>query len=247
MKTTRSFSLLTFLLLSGVVALSVAIYSANKEVAQSREMVKTQGEQMGFLVEEDDTKLHFRRLGGYPQMSFAFRYQLPKQKKYQLHIGSGPVEPQSGHPPSLMSTEISQDQSQRTLIVSLQKMPTHKGIRWTIQCIDGSKLISMICDDEFEFTWLQTYLAAFPTDDQVGNAFNFFTNAPSMVRGHGDVQVIDADKETILYKRGEFHPSALDSLTEDMKRDRETFMIWVEPIADVEEAIQSGSSAQPQF
>ena len=68
-----------------------------------------------------------------------------------------------------------------------------------------------------------------------------------MVRGHSDVQVIDADKETILYKRGEFHPSALDSLTEDMKRDRETFMIWVEPIADVEEAIQSGSSAQPQF
>ena len=239
MKSTRSFSLLTFLLLSGVVALSVAIYSANKEVAQSREMVKTQGEQMGFLVEEDDTKLHFRRLSGYPQMSFAFRYQLPKKKRYKLYIGSGPVDPQSGHPPSLMSTEISQDESQRTLIVSLQKMPTTLGVKWTIQCIDGSKLKSKVCDDEFEFTWLQTYLAAFPTDDQIGGT--------SRVMGHGQVNAIDSDEEVILYKRGEFHPSALDSLTDQMKRDRETFKIWLEPIAEVEEAIGSGSSAQPQF
>ena len=94
-------------------------------------------------------------------MSFAFRYSLPKEMDYQLHIGSGPIDPQTGYPPSQIDKVITQDESQKTLIVNLEKMPTEKGNRWTMQCIDGLELSRMICNDEFEFTWLQAYLAAF--------------------------------------------------------------------------------------
>ena len=57
----RSFSLLTFLLLSGFVALSVAVYSANTEVAETRELMRRQGEEMGYIEAVDDSKLHVRR------------------------------------------------------------------------------------------------------------------------------------------------------------------------------------------
>ena len=176
-------------------------------------------------------------------MSFAFRYSLPKEMDYQLHIGSGPIDPQTGYPPSQIDKVITQDEPQKTLIVNLEKMPTEKGNRWTIQCIDGLELSRMICNDEFEFTWLQAYLAAFPTDDQVGSGFNFRSIRSARVQGHGKVNIFDSDKEAILYMRGEFHQSALESLTEEMRRDRETFMIWLEPIIE-SDAKQSGSSAK---
>ena len=187
-------------------------------------------EEMGFIAVEDDSKLHIRQLGGYPQMSFAFRYLLPKKKRYKLHIGSGAIDPDTGYPPERVGSRFISDEAQGTLIVSLQKMPTRKGVRWTIQCIDGATLDSSVCDDEFEFTWLQTYLAAFPTDDQVG---------------HGVVDVIEPDQDVVLYRRGEFHPSALNSLTDEMRRDRETFMIWLEPIANdaLLEAVQGSGVA----
>ncbi len=230
MKTPRSFSLLTFLLLSGVVALSVAIYSANNEVAETKAKFKEYGEEMGFFDVDDDTKLNIRRLGGYPQMSFAFRYQLPRNQSYMLRIGSGVVDPATGFPLELARREISNSESQGTLIVSLQKMPTNFGTTWTIQHINGNSLQTKICDDANEFTWLQTYLAAFPTDDQMGNGSQFFTNLPSAVEGHQTLQTFEPDKVAMLYSKGEFHPSAMDSIPKEILKARKMFMIWLEPM-----------------
>jgi hypothetical protein len=232
MKSVRSFSLLTFLLFSGVVALSVAIYSANNEVKETRALMKKYSDEMGYITTEDDagSKLHVRRLGGYPQMSFGFRYQLPKKRTYTMRIGSGVIDPDTGFPPTLSRREISNDESQGTLIVSLQKMPTRLGTTWTVQAIDGNVLGTKTCDDANEFTWLQTYLAAFPIGDGVGNFIQPFPTASVMI-GHQAVQTYEPDEVVVLFKKSEFHPSAVASLSPEQIKNRRTVMIWLEPIA----------------
>ena len=186
-------------------------------------------DEMGYIAEEDDTKLFVRRLGGYPQMSFAFRYQLPKNHSYMLRIGSGVIDPETGFPPSLSSREISNDETQGTLIVSLQKMPTRVGATWTVQHIDGNVLGKKICDDVNEFTWLHTYMAAFPVGDDAGNPMRPFTT-PSVITGHQAVQTYEPNETVVLFKRSEFHPSAVPSLTPEQIKKRRTVMIWLEPI-----------------
>ena len=105
MKSVRSFSLLTFILLATVAAIGIALYSANAEVAEKRAQFKAYSEEMGFIDVEDESLIHVRKLGGYPQLSFAFRYQLPQGKDYTLHVGSGVVDPETGLPPILVSRD----------------------------------------------------------------------------------------------------------------------------------------------
>ena len=68
MKRTRSFSLLTFLMLATIAAIAVALYQANNEVAQTRADFRRHSDEMGFIdvPEEEESQLHLRRLAGYP-------------------------------------------------------------------------------------------------------------------------------------------------------------------------------------
>lgn len=243
MKPPRSFSLLTLLLIATMITVGFAAFKANSEVLKTRALYNKYSEEMGFLRIQDDTKLHVRKLGGYPQMSFAYRYKLPNNLRYKLKIGSGVIDPKSGYPPELISIEpTSGDIEQGTLVVSLVKIHTLPGDRWIIQCIDGTRLNSKTCDDEFEFAWLQSYLAAFPTDDQASSYNSYIRTGklpmhPGMkVEGNGKMKVFDSGEDVVLYRRGEFHPSALASLTEKMKKDCETFMIWLEPFPPLQES-----------
>ena len=201
MQRSRSFSLLSFLLLSGVAALSIAIYFANNEVAETRAMMAKQRDEMGYIEVVDKTQLHVRRLGSYPQMSFAFRYQVPEKKEYLLKIGSGILDPETDQPKAVLFTKtLSERESQGMLIVSLVEMPTHRGVRWVVEVIDGNSMNRITCSAE-EFDWLQTYLAAFPTEDQTGPGYglSFFPNNLEDVAGHGETQIFDPDKTVELY------------------------------------------------
>ena len=236
--------MLTFLLIATVITVGVATFKANSEVMKTRALYDKYSEEMGFLRIQDDTKLHVRKLGGYPQMSFAYRYKLPNKLRYKLKVGSGAIDAESGYPPEMMSIEPVSDIEQGTLVVSLVKMPTLSGNRWVIQCIDGTTLTSTTCDDEFEFTWLQNYLAAFPTDDQsAGNYLSVngkFSIKPGMkLEGNKEIKIYESDEDVVLYRRGEYHPSALSSLTEEMKKDGETFMIWLEPFEPLQESSET--------
>ena len=229
-KRSRSVSLLTFLLLSGIVALSIAIYSANKEVQETRVKMAQQTEEMGYIEDVDESKLMIRRLGGYPQMSFAFRYQLPRDKQFTLHIGSGVSDPETDLPEKLLfKKQLSEEELQGILIVSLVEMPTFDGTRCVLEVIDGSSFSRIPCAPR-EFDWLQTYLAAFPTDNAVGPASGFFANRPKIVLGHEKIRTLDSDKPAELYSKSEFHPSAIDSLTPELLKNRKMFKIWLEPI-----------------
>lgn len=224
MKTTRSFSLLTFLLISGVAALSVAIYSANNEVAQTREMLKTQSEEMGFIVaggSPDNPMLHLRRLGGYPPLSFAYRYKLPKQQPitlvYKVNIGSGVVDPETGFPPVVHNLVLSNNETQGTLVVSLVNRLAPRGVGWEIQTVDGQKRRRRRFADPKELNWVQTYMDAIPTDEFVSR--------------HEAVQSFDANEVAILNRKDEFHPSALATIPDKLLQQRQTFMIWIEPVS----------------
>lgn len=227
----RSFSLLTFLLVSGVAALSVAIYSANKDVAEMKATMERQGKEMGFLDVDDDSMLHVRRLGGYPQLSFAYRYQLPKDTQYSICVGSGTTDPETGLPEKvLLKHTLGNEKPEGIFVVSLAKMPTNKGVTWSVELIDNQALHRVNCVNSREFDWLQTYLAAFPTDDQVGNGMTFFTTNPGIVQWHGDIQSFEADELNVIYSKGEYHPSALASAPPELLKNRKTIAIWLEPI-----------------
>ena len=233
MKLPRSFSLLNFLLIATVAAIGSALYRANYEVHEKRTLFKKYSEEMGFMDIEDDTKLYVRQLGGYPQLSFAYRYQFPKKASsdYTLRVGSGVIDPESGFPPVLVSREISQDESQETLIVDLVKMPTYTGTRWTVQLVcDGRRSVTDC--KEFEFAWLQTYLVAYPDDKVRGFLTNFSQHQPSSAEGHSQALVLDPTETHVLYEKSEFHPSAVPSLTPELLKNRKTFMIWLEPVPD---------------
>jgi len=229
MKAPRSFSLLTFLLIATVAAIGAALYRANYEVHQKRLLFEKYSEEMGFMDIEDDSKLHLRRLGGYPNLSFAYRYQLPAKQRYRLRVGSGVVDPQTGFPPHLTSFDISNDESQGTLVVNLVKMPTNLGTRWTVEGIFDGQRRSHVCK-EFEFTWLQTYLEAFPTERTTASSTSFYQHEATATLGHSEVLALDPTETHVLFEKAEFHPSAVPSLTPELLRNRKTFMIWIEPI-----------------
>ena len=245
-KRTRSFSLLTFLLVSGVVALSVAIYSANNDVAEMKAKVKStmenQGKEMGFLYVPDETMLHVRRLGGYPQMSFAYRYQLPVNKQFNVCIGSGITDPETGLSERvLLNRTLGLDKHEGILVVSLSKMYTPQGVTWSVELLNNQFLERVNCTNSREFDWLQTYLAAFPTDDQLGNGV--YRNTPNIAQWHGDIQSFEADELSVIYSKGEFHPSALASAPPELLKNRKTMTIWLEPIED---SLIPASSDLPQ-
>ncbi|QEG20917.1 hypothetical protein [Mariniblastus fucicola] len=241
MKTRRSFSLLTFLMLATIAAIAVALYQANNEVADTRQMFKTYSHEMGFMDVDDNSKLHTRRLGGYPQMSFAFRYHLPEKQIYRLHVGSGVLDPDTGRPPDLLNQEVVNDESQGTLVVSLQQMLTSQGVRWTVQVIDEQTLNSTVLDDPHALTWIQVYLAAFPTDGQLGSPARFMGSTPQFVEGHEGVLVSEPDDTVVLYQKSEFHPSAVASVPPELMSERQVFMIWLEPVDEGKPANQQQS------
>jgi hypothetical protein len=228
MKSFRSFSLLTFILLSGVAALSVAIYSANNEVAETKALMKVQSEEMGYLAIDDPSELQFRRLGGYPLMAFAFRYYLPAGYKYEVHIGSGAVDPETGEPPTLVSRQLTDLEKQGTLVVSLQKMPTKFGSRWSVQSTADEVFQNFVCSDENEFTWLQTHLAAFPSSMKSAARFEEYFTASAKVSGHQESQSFSPLGKVVLCEQKEFHASAVSSLTQELLDGRRVFRIWIE-------------------
>ena len=243
MKFPRSFSLLTFLMVATIVAIAFALYQANNEVAETRAKFARYSEEMGFIDVVDKSRLHFRRLGGYPMMGFAFRYHLPESAEYVLHIGSGIADPKTGIPPDVFSCPLTCENEQGTLVVNLEQMPTNFGKRWVVDTIIEDRLSRHICDDPIEFTWLQTYLHSFPEESGMSyrSAFNSVATG-----GHHATSIEAVDKDVILYRKQEFHPSAEKSLTDELLRNRKTFQIWLEPVK-LPDLSSKKRSTQPTF
>lgn len=230
MKLPRSFSLLTFLMLATIAAIAVALYQANIKVAQTGADFLRYSNEMGFIAvpEEEESKLHFRRLAGYPLLSFGFRYHIPKDKQFTVHIGSGVADPDTGLPPVIFSTSLTNNTEQGTLVVNLAKMPTPYGKCWVVDTIVDRNLSRDFCKNPHEFTWLQTYLSAFPDGQSTAAPYSFrpeLFNAP--IGGHGAISVYDEEDFVSLYRQKEFHSSAVPSIPQEMLEQRKIFQIWL--------------------
>jgi hypothetical protein len=247
MKFPRSFSLLTLLMLFTIAGIVAALYRANHEVARTRADFKRYSEEMGFIdvMDGDESKLHIRRLAGYPLMSFGFRYYLPAKKKFILHVGSGVADPETGLPPVVFSAPLTCSNEQGTLVVNLEKLPTKYGTCWIVDTIIDNQLSRRYCQDPDEFTWLQTYLSVFSNDQLIGRPFQSLDIAAAQIGGHSPVAVISDEEFVEVFCQKEFHPSAVPVIPKEMLEQRKIFQVWLAPIEEDDPEKDGASPGNP--
>lgn len=237
MKFPRSFSLLTFLLVATIIAIGFALYQANMELAEKELLFEQQSEQLGFIDAQHDSQLYFRKLGGYPAMSFAFRYQLPKGHDYKLKVGSGVTErdfrwlnqqqrtgrkinrDERDFPPVILERQLKGGELQNTLAVSLRRFPQALNDCWIVECVDNGSMRREVFGKK-KFAWLDMQDERGLDDLKRG-----------YVQEHGPVEMVHSDREVVvLIAVREMSPNPNAMFIGDGVLQPQTFMIWLERV-----------------
>ena len=213
MKIPSSFSLLTLLLLTTIVAMAFAVYSTRSELLQSEMLNEKLVQQTGFIELADPTQLHIRKLQYNVPLTFSFQVYAPPGHSYALNIGEGIVGNESGYPPLIISGKILGEGNQGTVILNLHRI----GSGWVLGDFgELSDTGNVFCDGGERFQWLALSL---------GKSFHSISR-----QNHGSLETFDASSSVILFQQSENDGIAITSMVNDEVVNPRLFMIWLEPI-----------------
>ena len=217
MKIPRSFSLLTLLLLTSVVALAIVVYSTRTELSQLKTLNEKLSQQTGFIEINDPTQLHIRKLRYNVPMTFNFQVYAPRGQSYALKIGEGIVNKESGYPPLVIAGKIEGGEDQGTVILNLRRI----GTGWILRDFgEFNDMGGAFCDDSERFHWLEQ---------------NLETSFSMIGQNHGSTETFDASSSVTLWQRSENDGSGIGPIPKVDVENPRVFMIWLEPIGEIVE------------
>lgn len=218
MKIRRSFSLFTLLLIATIAGLAFALYQAKVELSKKSSQLTRYSEDLGFIDGSNETQFYFRRLGGYPPMSYAFRYQLPKGERYDLKVGAGPADLKNGRPPVVFERELSSESSQGTVVVSVRRRAGKDANHaWSVEYSDNDFSCSGDVEESGKFDWLEL-------QNRIGPVNASFQNAGS----HGSTRMLEGKKDFIVLHAEYELDNPRASASVDFEKRYQTFLIWLE-------------------
>ncbi len=211
MKLPRSFSILSLLLLTTILALSLTVYFDRIAIHQANLENKQLNESIGAFEIKDQSQIHVRSLRKTHKMCWEFRIYVPAGESCTFNFGDGIVSKGTTHPLPLRTRTIEGSGEQQ--IVSFQIRRVGSGKEWGVNDIGGSG--QAVCTDPDRFHWLS----------QV-EEIQRLGDGPLGSR-HGPVQLIDTEKESVVWMQSENEYHAFDSNSGARPR---VFMAWVEAI-----------------
>ena len=208
MRPPRSFSLLTLLLTTAILALSITIYVDRISLTKAHLQNKRLADSVGEFQIEDRCQIYVRSLRKQHKMCWEFRIYVPPGESCTFHYGDGILNDEMPHPAALTSREI--EGSDEQTVVSLQIRRVGSGTEWGVNNIGVGQLV---CTDPKRFHWLSQVEEMQELRREFGNQ-------------HGDVQIVESGIEKVVWMQSEKEYHAFDP---DAGKQPRVFMAWITP------------------